>query len=98
MDNLTILSFILACTAIITVLLMTFIPKQDKKVDLSGVPDKALRSLVEKLSKKLEDMELQDKQLREKISALQLMSGIEREQTKYLTANINKTLYNSGSA
>ena len=33
------------------------------------------------------------KQLKEKISSLQLMSGIEREQTKYLTENVNKTLY-----
>lgn len=93
MDSLTILSIVLACAAALTFLLMAFMPKNEKKVDISNVPDKALRPLVEKLSKKLEDMELQDKQLKERISALQLMAGIEREQTKYLTANVNKTLY-----
>jgi hypothetical protein len=79
-----------------------FMPKHEKKhkhhenLDTSDIPDKALRPLIEKLSKKLEEMELRDKQLKERISALQLMSGIEREQTKYLTANVNKTLYNTG--
>lgn len=95
MNSLTILSIVLACASALAFLLITFMPKNEKKVDISNVPDKALRPLVEKLSKKLEDMELQDKQLKERISALQLMSGIEREQTKYLTANVNKTLYNT---
>jgi hypothetical protein len=95
MDSLTILLIVLISSAVVTFLLLAFMPKNDKKVDISDVPDKALVPLVEKLSKKLEDMELRDKQLKEKISSLQLMSGIEREQTKYLTANVNKTLYNS---
>lgn len=97
MDSLTILSIVLAGATALTFLLMTFMPKNEKKVDISNVPDKALRPLVEKLSKKLEDMELQDKRLKERISALQLISGIEREQTKYLTANVNKTLYNNAN-
>ena len=58
MDSLTILSIVLACVAALTFLLMAFMPKNEKKVDISNVPDKALRPLVEKLSKKLEDMEL----------------------------------------
>ena len=95
MDDVTILLIILACVATVTFLLVSFMQKQDEKVDISVVPDKTLRPLVEKLSEKLEDMKLQDKQLKEKISSLQLMSGIEREQTKYLTANVNKTLYNT---
>lgn len=95
MDSLTILLTVLISSAVVTFLLLAFMPKNQKKIDISNVPDKALVPLVEKLSKKLEDMELQDKQLKEKISALQLMSGIEREQTKYLTANDNKTLYNT---
>lgn len=95
MDDVTILLIILACAAAVTFLLVSFMQKQDEKVDISVVPDKTLRPLVEKLSEKLEDMKLQDKQLKEKISSLQLMSGIDREQTKYLTANVNKTLYNN---
>lgn len=97
MDNLTILSIILISSAVVIFLLITFMPEHEKKVDVSNVPDKDLRLLVEKLSNKLEDMELQDKKLKEKISALQLMSGIDREQTKYLTANVNKTVYSTGS-
>jgi hypothetical protein len=102
METLTILAIFLACAVIATFLLMMFMPKHEKKhkhhenLDTSDIPDKALRPLIEKLSKKLEEMELRDKQLKERISALQLMSGIEREQTKYLTANVNKTLYNTG--
>jgi cytochrome c-type biogenesis protein CcmH/NrfG len=95
MDDVTILLIILACAATVTFLLVSFMQKQDEKVDTSVVPDKTLRPLLEKLLEKLEDMKLQDKQLKEKISSLQLMSGIEREQTKYLTANVNKTLYNT---
>jgi competence protein ComGC len=92
METLIILSIIFVCAIVVAFLLMAFFPKHEEKVDISGVPDKDLRPLVEMLTKKLEDMELQDKKLKEKISALQLMSGIEREQTKYLTANVNKTL------
>lgn len=100
METLTILAILLACAVVLTFLLVMFMPKHDKKhhrenLDTSDIPDKALRPLIEKLSKKLEDMELRDKQLKERISALQLMSGIEREQTKYLTANVNKTLYDT---
>lgn len=97
MDNLVILAFVLACVSVVTFLIMTFMPKNEKKEKL-GVSDAfetQLMTLIEKLSKKLEDMEVQDKRLNEKIAALQLMSGIEREQTKYLTANVNKTLYSS---
>lgn len=98
MDNLVILAVVLACVSVVTFLIMTFMPKNEKKekLDVSNAFEKQIVSLIEKLSKKLEDMEVQDKRLNEKIAALQLMSGIEREQTKYLTTNVNKTLY-SGS-
>jgi hypothetical protein len=61
----------------------------DKKVDISKVPDSSLRPVLQKLIDKLEVMELEDKKNRDKISALQVMSGIDREQTKYLSANVN---------
>lgn len=69
----------------------------DKKVDISKVPDSALRPLLQKLVDKLEVMELEDKKHRDKISALQVMSGIDREQAKYLSANVNALVKSSGS-
>lgn len=98
MNNLTILSLILAVTVLIMFLVMFLKPNYEPKENENeneneSATNKELKSLIQKMSNKLDDMELQDKQSKEKISALQLMSGIEREQTKYLTANVNKTLY-----
>lgn len=69
----------------------------DKKVDISKVPDSDLRPVLQKLIDKLEFMELEDKKNRDKISALQVMSGIDREQTKYLSANVNALVKPPGS-
>lgn len=92
MNTLTFLSVFLIVAVVISISLMYYARQGENKVDLSGVPDDALRALVQKLTNKIEEMEFEDKKLRDKISALQTMSGIEREQTKYLTANVNKTL------
>lgn len=81
----------LVIAAIVTVSIFMSMQKKEKKIDISEVPNDSLRPLVQKLLDKIENMELQDIKLRDQIAALQLMSGIEREQTKYLTANVNKT-------
>tara|TARA_B100000212_G_C27383313_1_gene538092 strand:+ start:4661 stop:4933 length:273 start_codon:yes stop_codon:yes gene_type:complete len=85
MDSLKILSIILACTAALTFLLMAFMPKNEKNVDISKVPDKALRHLVEKLSKKLEDIEFDQRKLSNRIADLQMARNIDLEQLKFLT-------------
>ncbi len=92
MDNLTILSIILAFAAVVTFLLMTFMPKQDKKenVDILTASDKTHKSIIEKILKKIEDMEQQDKEFRRDILSLQRSLAIEYEQTKFLTAAVNK--------
>lgn len=95
MDNLTILIIVLAGVIAVTVLLVTLRPKPEEKnenLDISTAADEDLRSLVDRLSRKIEDMERQDNKLKDEISSLQLMSGIEREQAKYLTAAVNRTL------
>lgn len=97
MDNLTILAIVLTFSVVVTVLLMSM-PKSENKTDgpdlsdVSDVPVAELRSLIERLSRRLEDAERQDKLLNEKISNLQLTSAIDREQAKYLTANVNRTI------
>ena len=50
-----------------------------------------LKSLVNKLYSKMKDMKEEDARLRDKIKALHLEAGIQREQTKYLTASVNKS-------
>lgn len=96
MNTLTFLSVVLLIAGVVSISLVQYARQGENKVDLSSVSDDDLRSLIQKLTNKIEEMEFEDKKLRDKITALQTMSGIEREQTKYLTANVNKT--NSVSA
>ncbi len=96
MNTLTFLSVVLLVAGVFSISLVYYANQGENKVDLSSVSDDDLRALVQKLTNKIEEMEFEDKKLRDKITALQTMSGIEREQTKYLTANVNKT--NSVSA
>ncbi len=96
MNTLTFLFVVLLIVGVFSMGLVHYARQGENKVDLSSVSDDALRALVQKLTNKIEEMEFEDKKLRDKITALQTMSGIEREQTKYLTANVNKT--NSVSA
>jgi uncharacterized membrane protein (Fun14 family) len=96
MNTLTFLSVVLLVVSVFSISLAYYARQGENKVDLSSVSDDAIRALVQKLTNKIEEMEFEDKKLRDKITALQTMSGIEREQTKYLTANVNKT--NSVSA
>ena len=96
MNTLTFLSVVLLVVSVFSISLVYYARQGENKVDLSGVSDDALRALIQKLTDRIEEMEFEDKKLRDKITALQTMSGIEREQTKYLTANVNKS--NSVSA
>tara|TARA_B110000858_G_C17744573_1_gene446642 strand:- start:506 stop:796 length:291 start_codon:yes stop_codon:yes gene_type:complete len=91
MNTLTFLSVVLLVVGIVSINVIYYARQGENKIDLSNVSDDALVSLVQKLTDKIEKMEFEDKKLRDKITALQTMSGIEREQTKYLTANVNKT-------
>ena len=91
MNTLTFLSVVLLIAGVVSISLVQYARQGENKVDLSSVSDDDLRSLIQKLTNKIEEMEFEDKKLRDKITALQTMSGIEREQTKYLTANVNKT-------
>ena len=90
MNTLTFLSVVLLVVGIVSISLVYYARQGENKIDLSNVSDDALVSLVQKLTDKIEKMEFEDKKLRDKIIALHTMSGIEREQTKYLTANVNK--------
>lgn len=91
MNTLTFLSVVLLVVSVFSISLVYYARQGENKVDLSGVSDDALRALIQKLTDRIEEMEFEDKKLRDKITALQTMSGIEREQTKYLTANVNKS-------
>lgn len=83
-----VLALLLLVTAIVA-FTMYFTNVKDKKIDITNVPDSKLRDLVQVLTNKIEEMEFEDKNNRDRISALEVMSGIDREQTKYLSANVN---------
>lgn len=50
-----------------------------------------LKALVYSLAKNLKDSKEEDERLRKKIEDLQFADSLQREQTKFLTANVNKT-------
>jgi len=50
-----------------------------------------LKALVYSLAKNLKDSKDEDERLRQKIEDLQFADSLQREQTKFLTANVNKT-------
>tara|TARA_B100000768_G_C11277451_1_gene376668 strand:- start:1537 stop:1830 length:294 start_codon:yes stop_codon:yes gene_type:complete len=50
-----------------------------------------LKSLVYSLAKNLKESKEEDERLRKKIEDLQYSDGLQREQTKFLTANVNRT-------
>lgn len=50
-----------------------------------------LKALVYSLAKNLKDSKEEDERLRKKIEDLHFADSLQREQTKFLTANVNKT-------
>lgn len=50
-----------------------------------------LKALVYSLAKNLKDSKEEDERLKKKIEDLQFADSLQREQTKFLTANVNKT-------
>ena len=51
-----------------------------------------LKALVYSLAKNLKDSKEEDERLRKKIEDLQFADSLQREQTKFLTANVTKTM------
>jgi len=50
-----------------------------------------LKALVYSLAKNLKDSKKEDERLRKQIEDLQFADALQREQAKFLTANVNKT-------
>lgn len=74
-----------------SVYIFIYLPNNpEPKIDVKTIPDDSLRPLVGKLMNKIEELQLQDFKQKNQIFALQQMAGIEREQSKFLTANVNK--------
>ena len=62
-------------------------PRAEYAEDMSK---EQLKSLVYSLAKSLKDTKEEDERLRKKIEDLQYSDSLQREQTKFLTANVNK--------
>lgn len=99
MDTQTVLLLILVVVAISALLISMYMPmgKSEKKeheseddFDLEKEHEQ-LRILVIGLIKKLESMAISDRDLKNQITALQSLAGVNREQIKYLTSNANKS-------
>tara|TARA_B100001175_G_scaffold304008_1_gene299577 strand:+ start:1524 stop:1814 length:291 start_codon:yes stop_codon:yes gene_type:complete len=71
------------------------INKENRIIDPVVVPNAPLRTLIQQLSDKIDDVTLEDRKNKDKIAALQLSDGVSREQTKYLTATVNKANFGS---
>ncbi len=99
MDTQTVLLLILVAVAISAFLISMYMPmgKSEKKEHESDEETDAekdyeqLRVLVLSLIRKLDGMEISDRDLKNQITALQSLAGVNREQIKYLTSNANKT-------
>lgn len=66
----------------------TMEPRAEYSEDMSK---EQLKALVYSLAKSLKDTKEEDERLRKKIEDLQYSDALQREQTKFLTANVNKT-------
>jgi gas vesicle protein len=61
---------------------------EDMSKDMSK---EQLKALVYSLAKNLKDSKEEDERLKKRIEDLQFADSLQREQTKFLTANVNKT-------
>ena len=100
MDTITVCSFIVAflVTAICIYLFYYHTNRENseyKRIDPDVVPDAPLRTLIQQLSDKIDGVTLENRKNKDKIDALQLSDGVSREQTKYLTATVNKANFGS---
>jgi hypothetical protein len=68
---------------------------ENKYINVSTINDEPLRKIIQNLSNRIDNMEREDKNIVDKISALQQSDGVSREQTKYLTATVNKANFGS---
>lgn len=68
--------------------LSTYSERAEYAEDLSK---EQLKALVYSLARSLKDSKEEDERLRQKIEDLQFSDSLQREQTKFLTANVNKT-------
>lgn len=66
----------------------TYKERRENEEDMSK---DQLKALVYSLAKNLKDSKTEDELLRQKIQDLQFADSLQREQTKFLTANVNKT-------
>ena len=67
-------------------------PKESRYEYAEQVDGEDSSKIIESLIQKIKFMEQEDAKLRSQINLINLQSGIQNEQTKYLTANVNGTI------
>ncbi len=92
MFEITPVSFAIFIGIGIVLVLIYGISTYNKRVEhAEDITKEQLKNLVYSLAKSLKENEEEDEQLRKKIQDLQYSDGLMREQTKFLTSNVNKT-------
>tara|TARA_B100000035_G_scaffold315454_1_gene336404 strand:- start:6586 stop:6870 length:285 start_codon:yes stop_codon:yes gene_type:complete len=71
---------------------IAFRPEKSENISNALLSNDKSLDFIKNLARKVEDLEIKVKINDNKISALQLSSSIDREQSKFLTSNVNKTL------
>ena len=85
--------FILLFVIVVTYFLTRESPKEPRYEYAEQVDGEDSSKIIDSLTQKIKFMEEEDAKLRSQINLINLQAGIQNEQTKYLTANVNRTLY-----
>ena len=100
--NLVLIGLSIAAGYFLTRFGLSFIPEpraafnsENKIIDPVAIPDSPLRTIVQQLSDKIDLLGLEDIKTKDQIKALRAADGVSREQTKYLTATVNKANFGS---
>ncbi len=102
MDSQLVLLLSVAVLSALVALVLYFLKKSEKKEHENDGMSKSeiaelkteyskLKSLFIGLIKKIESMAVVDRDVDSQVKALQALAGVNREQLKYLTSNVNKS-------
>ena len=93
-QNTLLIGVALALSALVVYLVLNQSEKKDNKnnnvnVNVDNMNELALKKKIAELFKDVERLQEEKNSLSDKIAAIHYSQGIEREQTKYLTSNLN---------
>lgn len=86
------IAIVIGFVVVVFFILKMYNPSEQRAEYAEGnMSNDKLKALVYSLAKSIKDSKEEDELLRKRIEDLQYADGLQREQTKFLTANVNKT-------